>query len=575
MASDDPRRLLRAAGLADRPREAGRPLPAARARDASCGASRRSSSSRRRTTRRCSRSATRSAPGSTSSPTARCAARATPTASPPRSTASTSTTPAPRSTAAAIRTRCRASSARSAASTRSRSRDVEFLRAQHRPHDQDHGARPVHDVAAGAERLLRRATRSSALDYAAAVNEEIKDLFAAGADIVQIDEPYMQARPEKAREYGLEGARTARSTASTGTTAVHICFGYAAIIHERPEGYSFLPELAGARVRPDLDRDRAVEPRLRRCSRRCRARRSSSACSTSSTTTVETPETSSPSASAARSPHVPAERIVVAPDCGMKYLPRDRAFGKMEAMVEGARRRCRVLGDEPDRGHRARRHGREPGPQHRPPRRPDRRPQPHGVRRRRSSWRSSATKGRSPPAESLEEFVAALERPRRIIVMVKAGAPVDGVIDELAPLLDEGDIVIDAGNSHFPDTRRRDAGVRASAGCASSARASPAARRARCSARASCPAATARRLRRGRGGLHHDRRAGRRRAVLRLHRPRRRRPLREDGPQRHRVRRHAADRRGLRPPAPRRRPRRARRSPASSTSGTRATSSPS
>src|SRR3954454_18877740 len=58
-------------------------------------------------------------------------------------------------------------------------------------------------------------------------------------------------------------------------------------------------------------------------------------------------------------------------------------------------------------------------------------------------------------AESLEDFVQALERPRRIIVMVKAGAPVDGVIGDLAPLLDDGDIVIDAGNSHFVETRRR------------------------------------------------------------------------------------------------------------------------
>jgi 5-methyltetrahydropteroyltriglutamate--homocysteine methyltransferase len=91
-----------------------------------------------------------------------------------------------------------------------------------------------------------------ALAYAVAVNEEIRDLFAAGADIVQIDEPYMQARPEKARQYGLKALNRALE-GITGTTAVHICFGYAAIIHERPSGYSFLPELAvrsGSRVRP-------------------------------------------------------------------------------------------------------------------------------------------------------------------------------------------------------------------------------------------------------------------------------------------------------------------------------------
>ena len=86
-----------------------------------------------------------------------------------------------------------------------------------------------------------------AMDYAAAVNEEIKDLFAAGADIVQMDEPYMQARAEKARQYGIRVLKRALDRVK-GTTAVHICFGYAAIIHERPSGYSFLGELAEAPV---------------------------------------------------------------------------------------------------------------------------------------------------------------------------------------------------------------------------------------------------------------------------------------------------------------------------------------
>jgi len=85
------------------------------------------------------------------------------------------------------------------------------------------------------------------LDYAAAVNAEIKDLFAAGADVVQIDEPYMQARPDKARKFGLAGLNAALDGVN-GATAVHICFGYAAIIHQRPEGYSFLPELASSPV---------------------------------------------------------------------------------------------------------------------------------------------------------------------------------------------------------------------------------------------------------------------------------------------------------------------------------------
>ena len=99
-----------------------------------------------------------------------------------------------------------------------------------------------------------------ALDYAAAVNDEIRDLFAAGADIVQIDEPYMQARPEKARQYGLKALNRALD-GITGTKALHICFGYAAIIHERPHGLLVPARARRHSARPDLDRDRAVEPR--------------------------------------------------------------------------------------------------------------------------------------------------------------------------------------------------------------------------------------------------------------------------------------------------------------------------
>jgi 5-methyltetrahydropteroyltriglutamate--homocysteine methyltransferase len=171
-------------------------------------------------------------------------------------------------------------------------------------------------------------------DYAAAVNEEIKDLFAAGADVVQVDEPYMQARPEKARQYALAGLRRALDGV-TGTTAVHLCFGYAAIIHERPSGYSFLPELAETAVQQI-----SIE-----------TAQSSLDCSVLaqltgktillgvldlSTNEIETPETVAARIRRAL-PYVSADRIVVAPDCGMKYLPREVAFGKMCAMVGGAR----------------------------------------------------------------------------------------------------------------------------------------------------------------------------------------------------------------------------------------------
>src|SRR5947207_1544406 len=114
-----------------------------------------------------------------------------------------------------------------------------------------------------------------ALDYAAAVNEEIRDLFAAGADIVQIDEPYMQARPEKARQFGVPAVKRALD-GITGTTALHICFGYAAIIHVRPPGYSFLPSWADAAAGRCRSRPRS-RTWIARCYGACRARRSSSA----------------------------------------------------------------------------------------------------------------------------------------------------------------------------------------------------------------------------------------------------------------------------------------------------------
>ena len=172
-----------------------------------------------------------------------------------------------------------------------------------------------------------------ALDYAAAVNEEIKDLFAAGADIVQIDEPYMQARPEKARQYGLKALRRALDGVS-GTKALHICFGYAAIIHVRPEGYSFLPELADT----PLDQI-SIETAQSKLDTSVLAKLPGKTIILGvidlSDPNVETPETVAERIRRAL-PHVPAEKIVVAPDCGMKYLPREVAFGKMQAMVEGA-----------------------------------------------------------------------------------------------------------------------------------------------------------------------------------------------------------------------------------------------
>ena len=174
----------------------------------------------------------------------------------------------------------------------------------------------------------------AAMDYAAAVNAEIRDLFEAGADVVQIDEPYMQARPEKAREYGLKALNHALD-GITGTTAVHICFGYAAIIHERPSGYSFLPELRGCACKQvsietaQSHLDCSVLAQLD-------DKQIMVGCIDLSDMNVETPEVVAARIRRAL-PHVAKERIILAPDCGMKYLPREVAVGKLRAMVEAAR----------------------------------------------------------------------------------------------------------------------------------------------------------------------------------------------------------------------------------------------
>jgi 5-methyltetrahydropteroyltriglutamate--homocysteine methyltransferase len=211
--------------------------------------------------------------------------------------------------------------------------DLEFLRR--------HTTRKVKITVPGPFTMSQQAQiefyaseEEAALDYAAAVNEEIKDLFAAGADIVQIDEPYMQARPEKARQYGLKALQRALDGV-TGTTAVHICFGYAAIIHQRPSGYSFLPELAGCSCKQvsietaQSKLDCAVLDGLR-------GKKIMVGCLDLSDMNVEMPETAAARIRRAL-PYVPAERIIVAPDCGLKYLPREIAFAKMCAMVEGAK----------------------------------------------------------------------------------------------------------------------------------------------------------------------------------------------------------------------------------------------
>jgi len=173
----------------------------------------------------------------------------------------------------------------------------------------------------------------AAMDYAAAVNEEIKDLFAAGADVVQIDEPYMHARPEKARQYGLQALNRALEGVQ-GTTCVHICFGYAAIIHERPSGYSFLPELAGCSCK-QISLETAQSHLDCSALAALDGKRLMVGCIDLSDPQVESVDTIVERIERAL-PYVKPENVILAPDCGMKYLPRETAVGKLRAMVEAA-----------------------------------------------------------------------------------------------------------------------------------------------------------------------------------------------------------------------------------------------
>jgi len=212
-------------------------------------------------------------------------------------------------------------------------RDVEFLRAN--------TDRTIKATLPGPFTMSQQAQddyyedeEELAMALAAAVNEEVRDLFAAGADIVQLDEPYLQARAEKAERFALKAINRALEGIE-GTTALHTCFGYAHIVHNRPKGYPFLEPLADATVDQismesaqqnvdlgvlkslngktlivgviDLADESAVESQELVVSRIKNALR-----------------------------FVDADRLIVAPDCGMKYLPRETAFGKLKVLAEAA-----------------------------------------------------------------------------------------------------------------------------------------------------------------------------------------------------------------------------------------------
>ena len=172
-----------------------------------------------------------------------------------------------------------------------------------------------------------------AMDCATALNEEIRELFAAGADVVQLDEPFLQARPEKARHFGVSAINRAIEGVQ-GTTALHLCFGYAARVKSKPSGYSFLPELEATTV--DQISIEAAESKLD-CSilARLPSKQIILGVLDLGSMAVETPTVVAERIRRAL-PYVPPERLIVAPDCGLKYLPRDVAFAKLRAMVDGA-----------------------------------------------------------------------------------------------------------------------------------------------------------------------------------------------------------------------------------------------
>jgi 5-methyltetrahydropteroyltriglutamate--homocysteine methyltransferase len=211
-------------------------------------------------------------------------------------------------------------------------RDVEFLRRQ--------TAHPIKITLPGPFTLAQQSEdehyhdeEALALAYAAAVNEEARDLKAAGADVIQLDEPWLQARPDRAARYGVKAINRALA-GIPGPTTVHLCFGYAATVSHRPGRYAFLQELVdSAAGQISIE---AAQPRLDLAVLQDLAPK---------TIVLGVISLGDPSVEGADEVarriraglrHVPAERLVPAPDCGMKYLSRQTAFGKLSALAAGA-----------------------------------------------------------------------------------------------------------------------------------------------------------------------------------------------------------------------------------------------
>jgi 5-methyltetrahydropteroyltriglutamate--homocysteine methyltransferase len=212
-------------------------------------------------------------------------------------------------------------------------RDVEFLRRNTAKKIKITLPGPF-TMAQQAQDDYYRDDEALAMAFAAAVNDELRDLKAAGADVIQLDEPWMQARPERAARYAVKAINRALQGIG-GTTVVHLCFGYAAAVKDKPSGYSFLPQLAdttAAQISIE-----AAQPRLDlSILGELGAKSIMLGVIDLGTPEVETPQTVAARIRAGLK-RVPAERLVLAPDCGMKYLSRDAAYSKLVSLVEGAR----------------------------------------------------------------------------------------------------------------------------------------------------------------------------------------------------------------------------------------------
>jgi 5-methyltetrahydropteroyltriglutamate--homocysteine methyltransferase len=212
-------------------------------------------------------------------------------------------------------------------------RDLEFLRR--------HTDRRIKITLPGPFTMTQQAQNdyypddaSMAMAFAVAVNQEIRDLKAAGADVIQIDEPYLQARPEKAADYAVTVINRALDGVE-GPTVLHTCFGYAYIVKQRPSGYSFLTELNACVVR-QLSIE-AAQPNLDvSILEKIPTKTIVLGVINLDDPTIETPEVVAARIRRALK-FLPPDRLVVAPDCGMKYLPREVAFGKLKALVGGAK----------------------------------------------------------------------------------------------------------------------------------------------------------------------------------------------------------------------------------------------